>query len=396
MKINKIRKILLVLMLGIAAFLINGVDVHAKINVDEYVRSEFEQFHCSVHTTGGSDMIIYVFTNGTFDYGFTDSNYSGNATFDPSITYSMFAGGSCPTIEAACDKNGDCLIGCVGDYCVDYAKRADQSKEEQKTDCQKNFNNRYIEYVGKAQKELYAFRDKALGKTTAKGLSDLLGSTDPEDARGTLDSITSNIADSFHKTLSNDACNFNESDVDAATDRLKNTMQTMVDFVIDSIRNRISQLELAGDIDPDQLAELEQQLDDFQEYANEKVQNLSDGIKTRWLSEQGSINIDDDPIGCDGLLGDNVKADIKKVLDWIKIGVPILLIILGSLDFGKAVLADDDKALSKASSAFIKRAIAAIAVFLAPFVIMYIINAVDAFAGGCSIDEFFGVILWII
>lgn len=47
----------------------------------------------------------------------------------------------------------------------------------------------------------------------------------------------------------------------------------------------------------------------------------------------------------------------------IQIGIPIVLIIMGSIDLGKAVLSSDDKEIKGATSKLIKRAIAAVAVF---------------------------------
>ena len=47
----------------------------------------------------------------------------------------------------------------------------------------------------------------------------------------------------------------------------------------------------------------------------------------------------------------------------IQIGIPIILIIMGSIDLGKAVLSSDDKEIKGATSKLIKRAIAAVAVF---------------------------------
>ena len=47
----------------------------------------------------------------------------------------------------------------------------------------------------------------------------------------------------------------------------------------------------------------------------------------------------------------------------IQIGIPIILIIMGSIDLGKAVSSSDDKEIKGATSRLIKRAIAAVAVF---------------------------------
>ena len=44
-------------------------------------------------------------------------------------------------------------------------------------------------------------------------------------------------------------------------------------------------------------------------------------------------------------------------------GIPIILIVMGSIDLGRAVLSSDDKEIKAATSRLIKRAIAAVAVF---------------------------------
>lgn len=47
----------------------------------------------------------------------------------------------------------------------------------------------------------------------------------------------------------------------------------------------------------------------------------------------------------------------------IQIGIPILLIVMGTIDLGKAVMSSDDKEIKGATGKLIKRAIAAVAVF---------------------------------
>lgn len=65
---------------------------------------------------------------------------------------------------------------------------------------------------------------------------------------------------------------------------------------------------------------------------------------------------------CEGLLP--VVQFIKKgIFPIIQIGIPIILIVMGSIDLGKAVLSSDDKEIKGATSKLIKRAIAAVAVF---------------------------------
>jgi len=77
---------------------------------------------------------------------------------------------------------------------------------------------------------------------------------------------------------------------------------------------------------------------------------------------------------CNGL--DAVVRLLKTVLTIIQWGVPVLLIIMGSIDLGKAVLASDDKEIKGATSKLVKRAIAAVAVFFIPMIVNMIIGMV--------------------
>ena len=51
------------------------------------------------------------------------------------------------------------------------------------------------------------------------------------------------------------------------------------------------------------------------------------------------------------------------VIPIFQIGIPIILIVMGTIDLGRAVLSSDDKEIKAGTSRLIKRAIAAIFVF---------------------------------
>ncbi len=57
--------------------------------------------------------------------------------------------------------------------------------------------------------------------------------------------------------------------------------------------------------------------------------------------------------------------------------VPLIIIILGMIDFGKAVTSNDEKASSKATGAFIRRIVAGIVVFLIPTLLKALINVIN-------------------
>lgn len=90
---------------------------------------------------------------------------------------------------------------------------------------------------------------------------------------------------------------------------------------------------------------------------------------------------------CNGL--GPVVSLLKSVLTILQWAIPVLLIIMGSIDLGKAVLASDDKEIKGATSKLIKRAIAAVAVFFVPMLVDLLINLVaNANADGAETGNF--------
>lgn len=76
---------------------------------------------------------------------------------------------------------------------------------------------------------------------------------------------------------------------------------------------------------------------------------------------------------------------IGNVVTGIKIIVPILLIIFGSIDLAKAVIAQKDDDIKKATSTLMKRAIVAVVIFFLPSILSMILSLTgesDAKTGG--------------
>ena len=61
----------------------------------------------------------------------------------------------------------------------------------------------------------------------------------------------------------------------------------------------------------------------------------------------------------------------------IKIGIPIILIILGMFDLGKAVIASKEDEIKAAQKLLIKRIIYAVAIFFVVTIITLVFNLVD-------------------
>ena len=71
----------------------------------------------------------------------------------------------------------------------------------------------------------------------------------------------------------------------------------------------------------------------------------------------------------------------------IKIAIPIILIVFGMLDMGKAVTSGKDEDIKKQLGSFLRRAIAAVLVFFVPTIVGIIMQAVNesiAGAGACG------------
>lgn len=82
---------------------------------------------------------------------------------------------------------------------------------------------------------------------------------------------------------------------------------------------------------------------------------------------------------CDAELLTILKI-VQNVFDIIKIIIPIALILFGTIDLGKAIMAGDEKEIKAATQVLIKRAIAAVAVFL----LVTIVTLLTGLVGGSA------------
>lgn len=73
----------------------------------------------------------------------------------------------------------------------------------------------------------------------------------------------------------------------------------------------------------------------------------------------------------------NIWRTVGYFLLVFKIVIPIILIILGMVDLGKAVISSDNKEVSKAAKSLLMRCIAAVAIFFIPTIVSFVIRLVD-------------------
>lgn len=76
-------------------------------------------------------------------------------------------------------------------------------------------------------------------------------------------------------------------------------------------------------------------------------------------------------------IADSIVNIFKFLIGLIKIGVPILLVIWGSWDLGKAVMAQKDDEIKNAQKLFIKKLIVAVCVFLVPTFLQIVLGVVN-------------------
>lgn len=88
-------------------------------------------------------------------------------------------------------------------------------------------------------------------------------------------------------------------------------------------------------------------------------------------------------------MSDEIIAFIYNVLKWVKYIAPVLVIILGILDFVKALAAQDDDAMKKAQGKFVKRLVAAVLLFLLPLIIDYVLSVFNLVKDSCDINKIF-------
>ena len=99
------------------------------------------------------------------------------------------------------------------------------------------------------------------------------------------------------------------------------------------------------------------------------------------IFDKGDYGTQENDCGFSGKL----LAWISNILRWIKYILPVGVILLGILDFIKAVAADKDDEMKKAQGRFIKRLIAAALVFIIPLIIEFILEKMGFGYDSCSL-----------
>lgn len=88
---------------------------------------------------------------------------------------------------------------------------------------------------------------------------------------------------------------------------------------------------------------------------------------------------------CESLFSENLLKKLQEYFDIFKIVVPILVLVLSSLDFAKSVLNNDSDDFRKTQIKFAKRLVLAVVFFLLPILLSFLLKLINSNVSTCGI-----------
>ena len=98
------------------------------------------------------------------------------------------------------------------------------------------------------------------------------------------------------------------------------------------------------------------------------------------MGEQATLEGLGEPIGCEDIFGQEEGQFgwlLNLILGYIKVIGPILVVLLSAIDFIKAVVGTDEKAMKEAQSKLIVRLVCAVALFLVPTLVQLLMSFIN-------------------
>ncbi len=86
-----------------------------------------------------------------------------------------------------------------------------------------------------------------------------------------------------------------------------------------------------------------------------------------------------------GSKGDRLYDLVQYILDIIMIAVPILVVVLVTVDFVRAVVAGKEEDMKKAQGTAIKRIVIGVVIFFIPVLVNVILKIIGITSGTCGI-----------
>lgn len=112
---------------------------------------------------------------------------------------------------------------------------------------------------------------------------------------------------------------------------------------------------------------------------NNKFMLIYVGLMTFFIS-CNNVYADEQLIDCQG----ETMQLIREIFGYIKICIPILLIILGSIDFVKAIISSDEQKMKKATKDFVSRLIIGVVIYFIPSLIEFLFGLIGITS--CSVS----------
>ncbi len=233
------------------------------------------------------------------------------------------------------------------DHTITEEEVITQEQQQQNEAC--NMYNRRGSEKGKELKSTLETNANSLANCTSLSACSLTDFYEKSDAFLKSKDALVNWINGQEKTLGTSCNNFND---------FKNTVNDGVD--LEKLENSLKSFN--GEV---------QNSNDISQHDKDNVSYLtgvvtSTAYNTNYSNYFGATEEVD--IICDEQYGE-ITDIISKVFGWIQIIAPLLLVVFGLLDFGKATIANDQDALKKATSNFVKRAIAAVLIFFLPLIV---------------------------
>lgn len=88
---------------------------------------------------------------------------------------------------------------------------------------------------------------------------------------------------------------------------------------------------------------------------------------------------------CESLFSEKLLKKINEYFNILKIVVPIIVIVLSSLDFAKSVLNSDNDDFKKSQIKFAKRLVLSVVFFLLPIILNFILQTINSNMSTCGI-----------
>jgi hypothetical protein len=159
---------------------------------------------------------------------------------------------------------------------------------------------------------------------------------------------------------------------------------------LEGIRTEEEKYDCANNLgkrDEAKCTELESQKDQIIAQSEEiKKEAIANNVSIA-LIDRDLKDLQDIAYGLEGckLIPDRLMNLLKTAFNYIKIIVPILLLVFGTVDFSKAVISGDKDALTKAGKDFTKRVLIAMLIFFLPILLELLLGLIDKKETLCEI-----------